>query len=224
MKWSAYVFAIVLLSACGSGQQRPRPSVEPKASTAEAQASTVAAQAAETMSIDASCMFSEDACEKKDWGIAPTSVPRKSEFHSPTPLTVPGAYTITTEELRLLLRSSKQTVVIDVAGGSTRRSIPGAVWLPALSSSNPKSPEVLSTALLQLTSGDKSRPVVLLCLSSQCWLSYNATLNVIRAGYKTVNWYRGGTEAWEATNLPTKQCQKVHSIEDVLARKSCSGE
>jgi rhodanese-related sulfurtransferase len=34
-------------------------------------------------------------------------------------------------------------------------------------------------------------------VGSKCWLSYNACLHAIEAGYKDVIWYRGGTDAWD---------------------------
>ena len=59
-------------------------------------------------------------------------------------------------------------------------------------------------ALEKLTEGDKSRPLVFLGLSSDCWLSYNASLRAIAAGYKDVIWYRGGIDAWRGANLDTQ--------------------
>ncbi len=40
-------------------------------------------------------------------------------------------------------------------------------------------------------------------LSRECWVSYNAALRAINAGYTNVLWYRGGIEAWKAAGLPT---------------------
>ena len=50
--------------------------------------------------------------------------------------------------------------------------------------------------LERVSGGDKTRPVVFLCLSSECWKSYNACIHAIEAGYADVLWYRGGTNAW----------------------------
>ena len=51
--------------------------------------------------------------------------------------------------------------------------------------------------LEKLTAGRKSVPIVFFCLSSECWLSYNAGLRAIELGYTNVHWFRGGTAAWE---------------------------
>jgi PQQ-dependent catabolism-associated CXXCW motif protein len=49
---------------------------------------------------------------------------------------------------------------------------------------------------------DKNAPLVVYCLSSECWLSYNATLTASELGYKNLYWYRGGISAWNQAKLP----------------------
>ncbi|MBM3346586.1 MAG: sulfurtransferase, partial [Betaproteobacteria bacterium] len=56
--------------------------------------------------------------------------------------------------------------------------------------------------MAKLTRGEKSRPLVFFCVSAQCWLSYNAALQAVAAGYSRVYWYRGGIEAWRSAGLP----------------------
>jgi rhodanese-related sulfurtransferase len=51
---------------------------------------------------------------------------------------------------------------------------------------------------------DSGRPIVFMCLSSECWISYNASLHAIEGGYKDVIWYRGGAEVWKAAGLELK--------------------
>lgn len=58
-----------------------------------------------------------------------------------------------------------------------------------------------ATALENMTGGDKTRPLVFLCLNSECWWSYNAALRALEAGYEDVIWYRGGTDAWRGASL-----------------------
>ena len=62
---------------------------------------------------------------------------------------------------------------------------------------------LMTQLLAQLASGDKAKPMVFFCASSQCWLSYNAALRAVAAGYSRVYWYRGGVDAWTAAGLPT---------------------
>ena len=149
--------------------------------------------------------------EAKDWGIKPTTTPKSSKIHAPTPTTIPGARVIRTADLKALLFQNKKVVVIDVLDSKDRKSIPGALWMPG-----PGGPEFygadkdrFAAALGKATGGDKNRPIVFLCLSSECWLSYNAALRALDAGFKDVIWYRGGTHAWRAAKLEWKTPEKV---------------
>jgi len=59
--------------------------------------------------------------------------------------------------------------------------------------------------LQQATGGNKQHPIVLYCLSPECWMSYNASLRAINLGYTNVLWYRGGIEAWKKAGLPVQK-------------------
>jgi PQQ-dependent catabolism-associated CXXCW motif protein len=93
--------------------------------------------------------------------------------------------------------------VVDVLDSKNRRTVPGAWWMSGAGSAAMYGAEMarFTAALEKLTAGDKTRPVVFLCLSSECWLSYNAALRAIESGYKDVLWYRGGTNAWKGASL-----------------------
>ncbi|MCX7155243.1 MAG: rhodanese-like domain-containing protein [Rhodocyclales bacterium] len=146
--------------------------------------------------------------EDKDWSIEATTTPKRGPlYHAPTPTSIPGARVIRTIELKVLLETNKNIVVVDVLESKTRKSIPGAVWMPGAGDGQFFAAETsrFSTALERLTGGDKTRPIVFLCLSSECWLSYNAALHALEAGYKDVIWYRGGTNAWTGANLEWKK-------------------
>jgi len=149
--------------------------------------------------------------EDADWGVAPTSSPRRSQYHAPTPRTVPGARVLRTLDLKALLDSNRNVVVIDVLDSKTRRTIPGAFWLSGAGDGNFFGAEKsrFAAALEKLTGGDKTRPLVFMCLSSECWLSYNASLHAVDAGYKDVIWYRGGTASWREANLPTREPERI---------------
>jgi PQQ-dependent catabolism-associated CXXCW motif protein len=55
--------------------------------------------------------------------------------------------------------------------------------------------------LQQVTGGNAQLPIVVFCSDPQCWLSYNASLRVVAAGYSNVYWYRGGLQAWQMAGL-----------------------
>lgn len=143
--------------------------------------------------------------------MQPITSPKLAPYHAPTPLSIPGGRVIRTLELKALLASNENVVVIDVLDSKTRASVPGAYWLSGVGDGRfyAAEKERFSTALAKLTVGDKNRPIVFLCLSAECWLSYNASLHAIEAGYKDVIWYRGGSDAWGGASLERKRPQAV---------------
>jgi len=149
--------------------------------------------------------------EAKDWGVAPTSRPQGPPFGKPTPTTIPGARVIRTLELKALLDENKQVVVVDVLDNKRWDTIPTAHWMPGAGDSRFYGAEQsrLEAALGKFTGGDKNRPLVFVCLSSECWESYNACLHAIAAGYTDVLWYRGGRKAWVGANLDGKRPEQM---------------
>ena len=146
------------------------------------------------------------ANESHDWGIAPTSRLRPPPHHGPTPLQIPGAQVVQTRQLQVMLAGAEKPLLVDVLSEQGHVTLAGAVWLSGAGlGTNFMDPvQLLLTQLLgQLTRGDKTRPVVFFCASVRCWLSYNAALRAVAAGYRRVYWYRGGIEAWQAAGLPT---------------------
>ena len=144
--------------------------------------------------------------EDKDWNIPPTAELRSKKFHGPTPLTHASAATITTRALRDLMLSPEPPVLLDVLGGQSHKTLSGAIWLKGAGHAQNRVKDLdnrLAAALEKLTGGDRSRTIVIFCLSSECWLSYNAALRASALGYSDVRWYRGGTQAWGKAKLPT---------------------
>ncbi|MCC6475039.1 MAG: sulfurtransferase [Burkholderiales bacterium] len=145
------------------------------------------------------------ADEERDWGVAPVLSLRQAPYSAPTPLRVPGARTVHTDELKRLLQGGAAPLILDVAGGSDHLSLPGAIWLPDLGRGASFIDTIQARAaeqLASLTLGNRGRALVFLCVDPQCWLSYNASLRAISLGYTSVFWYRGGILAWRSAGLP----------------------
>ena len=144
------------------------------------------------------------ADENRDWGVASTTSLRKSLYHAPTPRAVPGARTVTTAELQALLAGEHRPFLIDVLGGVPHRTLVGAFWMAGAGAGDmtPDEETRFLSMLGNFSGGDKARPMVFFCSSAQCWLSYNAALRAVTAGYTGVMWYRGGIDAWRTANLP----------------------
>jgi PQQ-dependent catabolism-associated CXXCW motif protein len=107
---------------------------------------------------------------------------------------------ITTGALVALLANQQaRPIILDVLGGP--EIIPGALAASPAAQPGTFSDETqrgFGQFLQQQTQGSMETPLVLYCLSNQCWMSYNAALRAINLGYRNVLWYRGGVEAWKA--------------------------
>ncbi len=138
--------------------------------------------------------------------VAPPAGLRLDNYHALTPETAPGTRVITTAELRQLLAAPNKPVLIDVLRGK-HATVPGAVWFEGAGMGTGFDDGIqrrLVAAATRLTRGDKSRTVVVFCLSEMCWLSYNASVRLAQAGFTDVRWYREGNEGWRAAGLPTR--------------------
>lgn len=144
--------------------------------------------------------------ERQDLGVPPSQQLHAGAMHGPTPASIPGGQVITTKGL-LALYQGRQVpfFVFDVLGQpeTLPNAIPAA-WLAQPGSFNDAVQQQANQALARQTQGRKDIALVFYCLSRECWLSYNAALRTIRAGYTNVLWYRGGIEAWKAAGLPTQ--------------------
>lgn len=140
--------------------------------------------------------------EMRDFGVPPTQQLRNGQFHAPTPTAVPGAQTVTTEALVGAMQGGMQLVLIDVLGGNY--SLPDSYMAPELASPGSFQDRTQQRAgqwLGQITGGNMTAPIVIYCSGPECWLSYNAVLRTVAAGYTNVYWYRGGLDAWQMAGL-----------------------
>ncbi len=145
--------------------------------------------------------------ERQDFGVAPTKQLHAGAMHGPTPASIPGGQVITTKGLAALVQGRQAPFVIfDVLGQA--EVLPNAVpaaWLSQPGTFDDAVQQQASQWLAQQTQGRKGVALVFYCLSRECWMSYNAALRAIHAGYTNVLWYRGGIEAWKFAGLPTQQ-------------------
>ena len=121
--------------------------------------------------------------------------------NGPTPTTVPGGTTITTEQLVQLLQQKP----LVLAATPQNPTIPGAIlidFLPAGGRFTDEWQTALGTLVAQATNGDKTKPIVTFSWCVERWPSRNLALRLIALGYTNVYWYRGGWEAWDAHDLP----------------------
>ncbi len=148
--------------------------------------------------------------ERQDFGVQPTKSLHNGPMHGPTPVSIPGGQLITTKGLVSLVQGKQAPYFLfDVLGGP--EMLPGAMpnaWLAQPGAFNDQVQQQMARMLQQGTQGRKDIPLIFYCLSTQCWMSYNAALRAINAGYTNVLWYRGGIEAWKSAGLPTQSAQQ----------------
>ena len=144
--------------------------------------------------------------ERQDFGVPATQQLHDGAMHAPTPTSIPGAQVITTKGLVGLVQGRQAPFFLfDVLGGPEvlPNAIP-AVWMAQPGSFNDQMQQQFAQVMQQGTQGRKDTALVFYCLSNHCWMSYNAALRAVNAGYKNVLWYRGGIEAWKAAGFPTQ--------------------
>lgn len=173
-----------------------------------------ASPAARSTAPAASAFPSNYADEMTDWGVRPQTN-LKYDVGSKTPITIPGARRITTQELEEL---RSQALVIDVLDERTGHyTIPGAIHLPGAGNYGNGRFEgglqdTFQTVLSGLVRLNPNRPIVFFCASSQCWESYNAALRAMKLGFRNVLWYRGGLLSWKAANQPVTPPTEVYPV------------
>jgi PQQ-dependent catabolism-associated CXXCW motif protein len=148
---------------------------------------------------------SDPAGEFADYGVPPQPF-LQYDVSRPTPIAIPGARIVTTNQLReAILSGRRQFLLLDAWRNFEHLSLPGALHLPYAGDAgdfNDMAQAQLGQQLYQITGGNYAYPLVFFCAGPICWESYNAVLRTVRLGYSNVYWYRGGVAAWNAANLP----------------------
>jgi TolB-like protein/rhodanese-related sulfurtransferase len=145
----------------------------------------------------------DHADEISDFGVSPSNI-LCPDLVGWTPPSCPGATTIRTSELVDLLARQKP-LLFDVALGSWRKSIPGSIGLQGMghgASFSDKVQNRFNRTMHDLTNGEPGKSIVVFCMNSERFTSYNLALRLVALGYTQVLWYRGGLEAWQANDLP----------------------
>lgn len=129
-----------------------------------------------------------------DENTAPSDAPGQDSDFDPVPATVAGATTIDTAQIRRLLREPQPPLVIDVGPGAA--VIPNAQWLPH---------GLTASKMAELT---KSRGIVVMSAGPLGREGYDSTKALVKAGFQTISWYRGGEEAWAASGATSNDLRE----------------
>lgn len=115
-----------------------------------------------------------------------------------SPETIDGAHKIEAEGLIQLVKRNENQIIIDSRISSDRKQgyIAGSISLTDTDTN--------CESLARLIP-EKSDPVVFYCNGPSCRRSDNAVVIAIDCGYTKVYWFRGGIEAWKASNYPIRK-------------------
>lgn len=111
------------------------------------------------------------------------------------PPSIPGAVSVTAEELVELVLSRPDLVIIDARMNSeyAKGRIEGAI-------------NMLNTSMrredLEKAVPDLTTPVIIYCNGERCLRSSDAVKKVMEWGYRNVFWFRGGWREWTEKGLP----------------------
>jgi PQQ-dependent catabolism-associated CXXCW motif protein len=157
---------------------------------------------------------------EETYGVPPQSNLTEN-IHAPTPLWIPDGRVLQTSELIELITKQKDLMLIDVLPGD-HASIPNAIRIPYArnhGSFDDEAQRRFAVRLDKLTHGNRDAKLVIFCGGRDCWMSYNACLRAIRAGYRQVSWYRGGLSAWRSEGL-RKTARLLESVQTIEQRLS----
>ena len=123
-----------------------------------------------------------------------------------TPTTLDGVKLVSAEQARDLQAKGVPMIDTRVAAEYAEKTVKGAISVPykeksAKEAAFDKSQDSFDLAKLP---ADKNAALVFFCNAGECWKSYKASVQARDAGYKQINWMRGGMPEWAAKGLPTQ--------------------
>jgi rhodanese-related sulfurtransferase len=123
-----------------------------------------------------------------------------------TPDSLNGATVVDAAKAKSLIDSGVMAIDARVANEYAESHIKGAVSIPY----KEKSAKAVNFDVkedsfdMKKFPANKSTPVVIYCNGPECWKSFKASTAAIKAGYKTVYWFRGGLPEWKTKGYPTE--------------------
>jgi rhodanese-related sulfurtransferase len=123
-----------------------------------------------------------------------------------TPDSLNGATVVDAVKAKSLIDSGVMAIDARVANEYAESHIKGAISIPY----KEKSAKAVNFDVkedsfdMQKFPANKNTPVVIYCNGPECWKSYKASTAAVKAGYKTVYWFRRGIPEWKAKGYPTE--------------------
>jgi TolB-like protein len=144
----------------------------------------------------------DHADEDADFNV-PSDKVLHTQYEAHTPTTVPGARTIATHDLAIMLEQRKPLIIdASIPWGASVSGAIGLLGVGVGGSVTDESQGRLGIKMQKLAHGDHELPVVVMGWNAERYQGRNLALRLVALGYTNVYWYRGGREAWEVAGLP----------------------
>jgi rhodanese-related sulfurtransferase len=123
-----------------------------------------------------------------------------------TPDSLKGATLVDAAKAKSLFDSGVKVIDARVAIEYAESHIKGAVSVPYKEKSAKSVDFDASQDSFDLSQlpADKNAAILFYCNGAECWKGYKAAAASIKAGYKSVYWFRLGIPEWKAKGYPTE--------------------
>lgn len=123
-----------------------------------------------------------------------------------TPTSLAGATVVDATKAKSLQDGGAKVIDTRVAQEYAESHIKGAVSVPYKEKSAKSVDYDPSQDAFDLGKipGDKNTALVTYCNGPECWKSYKAAKELLKAGYKNVYWFRSGLPEWKAKGYPVE--------------------
>jgi rhodanese-related sulfurtransferase len=123
-----------------------------------------------------------------------------------TPASLAGATVVTAEKAKSLMDGGAPMIDARVANEYAEAHIKGAKNVPYKEKSAKAADFDAKQDSFDLAKlpADKNAPIIFQCNGAECWKSYKAAHEAMKAGYKKVYWFRGGFPEWKAKGYPVE--------------------
>ena len=121
-----------------------------------------------------------------------------------TPDSLKGTILVDAAKAKSLSDSGVKVIDARVANEYAEAHIKGAINVPYKEKSAKAAEFDASQDSFDLSKlpADKSEPILFYCNGEECWKGYKAAHAAVKAGHKTVYWFRLGFPEWKAKGYP----------------------
>jgi rhodanese-related sulfurtransferase/ABC-type phosphate/phosphonate transport system substrate-binding protein len=120
-----------------------------------------------------------------------------------TPRALPGADVVDAKAVSQLLQAGAIYVDTRTEAEFKAGHVPGAKLVPyhEKSAKDADFDASLDKFDLAQLGSDRNAELIFACNGAECWKSFKASQAAMKAGYKNVNWFRGGFPEWRSSGL-----------------------